>query len=177
MNYELLTGEKRWEILEIIARKPSSPAEIAERIGVSVSYVSQQLKFLEVAGVIESKRTDFFEKGRPRYVFSVKKDIAALGVLNGAVSFKRVLELDKFSSATMNILSLEGKFHYPLQKLFWSLDLDSVDGIYFDGVGKVFIVSGKNLKVEGFGLNVEVVKSEGGWGEFVKIYGGKNEEN
>ena len=57
MNYDSFLSTPRWEILQILAEKPSSPIEIAEKLGTTVSYASQQLTLLSAAGIVFKKKT------------------------------------------------------------------------------------------------------------------------
>ena len=62
MEVDVFLGNQRWKILEFLAHKPSSPSEVSKHIKTSVAYVSQQLKLLEVAGLIVKEKTGSVEK-------------------------------------------------------------------------------------------------------------------
>ena len=74
MQFDDLISEPRWQLLELIAKSPTSPVKISEKIGTSVAYVSQQLKLLEAAGIIKKERTKAFGKGKPRLIYSISKN-------------------------------------------------------------------------------------------------------
>lgn len=52
---QLLTGS-RWEILQALATRPLSTSELAARLHTSSANVSQQLKQLEIAGIVKRTR-------------------------------------------------------------------------------------------------------------------------
>jgi len=76
MELDSFLASPRWEILQILTQKPSSPIEIAAKINTTVSFVSQQLKLLEAASLVKKARTGAVEKGKPRTLFLLSKEIA-----------------------------------------------------------------------------------------------------
>jgi len=81
MELDMFLVEKRWEILKILADRPSSPIELAEKLGTTVSYVSQQLKLLEAMNLIRKEKTGIAEKGKPRSVYSIQNELVYLTLL------------------------------------------------------------------------------------------------
>ncbi len=67
----LLTGS-RWEILQELARKPQSTSHLAKALKTTSANVSQQLKQLEIAGIIARKRA---QGKRVHYTYSIAKDV------------------------------------------------------------------------------------------------------
>lgn len=167
MNYDMFFVSPRWTILEVIARKPSSPVEISQHIGTSVSYVSQQLKLLEVAGLVVKDRTGKADKGKPRLVYSIAKEVLQLtGMLKG-MSVKKQIILDEHHKTILRIWALgDEKLHYLIEKLYWKLEdnLDEVKGVYFDASRKEVLVVSDSRRVRGVvdgfdGLKARVVFS------------------
>jgi DNA-binding transcriptional ArsR family regulator len=151
MDYDTFFSSQRWAILDIIARKPSSPVEISEKLGTSVSYVSQQLKLLEAASLVVKTRTGAADKGKPRMLFSIAKEIAHVALLVKGQPEKKKMVLDDHHKIILNIWMLEKKYHRFLERLYWKVeeDLADVGGIYFDSSldkGKVILVC-ENKKV------------------------------
>jgi predicted transcriptional regulator len=135
MDFDLYFGSPRWRILEIIAREPSSPVEISLQIQTSVSYVSQQLKLLEAAGLVVKKRTGTVDKGKPRTVYSLSKELFHLTLLSNQLSAKKLIYLTEFHKTILRIWLLEdSELHYYIEKLYWKLeeDLDVIEGIFVD---------------------------------------------
>lgn len=137
----------KWQILEIIARTPSSPVLISEKIGTSVAYVSQQLKLLEAAGIVKKKRTGKVDKGKPRLVYSITEDVIYFAALINGFPQKRQVKVNNHKKAIMKIWIIKNeKYHSFLEKLYWRLEhqFKEISGIYVDESQKklkVFIVS------------------------------------
>lgn len=158
----------RWAILEIIAKKPSSPVEISQKVKTSVSYVSQQLKLLEAAGLVVKEKTGSADKGKPRLVYSISKEILQVtGMLRG-FPVKKIIAMDEHHKTVLRIWALEDKkLHRPLEKFYWALEdkLKDVVGVFADLSDKeIFVVSdSKRLQnVAGVfeGLKVKIVSEK-----------------
>lgn len=138
--------EKRWEILKILASKPSSPLEIAENLGTTVSYVSQQLKLLEAMGLISKEKTGAAEKGKPRSIYSIKNEFAYFSILSKNFSDKKLINLTDHHQSILNIWLLENSsFHYPIEKFFWEIEssLDKIEGIFLEQsfIPKIIVIT------------------------------------
>lgn len=135
MNLDSLFSSQRWNILEIIAKRPSSPLEISQELNTSVAYVSQQLKLLEFAGIVVKEKTGFVEKGKPRNLFKISKDLIYLSFLSEGESAKKSIHADEFKKIIIRIWLIEDlQISRAIEKIFWMLesDLELLDGIYFD---------------------------------------------
>lgn len=144
MDFDSVMNSSRWDILKMIALEPASPVKISEEIGTSVAYVSQQLKLLEVAGVLRKKRTGSSERGKPRTVYSIAKELVSITSLIDRAPGKIQFEPNSRQKAMIAIWSLPSNLHYLLEKLHWTLDgLSGVRGIYFESSSKsrVFVIS------------------------------------
>jgi hypothetical protein len=135
MEIDNILTMPRWRILEIISNKPSSPLEISGMLQTSVAYVSQQLKLLEAANIVRKDKTGYVEKGKPRFLFSITKDILHLTILANNFSAKKVINLDEKSKIILRIWLIEQpELRYSLEKLYWLLerDLSNIRGIFLD---------------------------------------------
>jgi DNA-binding transcriptional regulator GbsR (MarR family) len=164
MEYDLFFSAHRWDILEILAKKPSSPIEISEQIKTSVSYVSQQLKLLEAANLITKNRTGLIEKGKPRNVFSLSKEILHLSALMNRSPAKKLIYLTDYHNLILRIWLLENlELHYLIEKLYWKVEeeINQISAILVDISSKkprVLIVSDSKklrLKLDSFVLETE----------------------
>ncbi len=164
MDFDSFLSSPRWEILQILAEKPSSPVEIAEKLNTTVSYASQQLKLLDAAGIVIKKRTGAAKRGKPRALFSISKELLYLTSLTRDFSEKKLIEITEHHKAILKIWMLEdASLHYYFEKIFWKLDEDlgELEGIFINKEGAVpelIIVSdSKKLKskVEFFVKNFE----------------------
>ncbi|MCW8965914.1 MAG: ArsR family transcriptional regulator [Candidatus Pacearchaeota archaeon] len=153
MDLDTFLATPRWEILKIIADSPSSPIEIAKKLGTTVSYISQQLKLLDAAGLVKKEKTGFIERGKPRSVFSISEDLLHLTILTKDLSIKKKIDLTGYHKVILKIWSIENvSFHYFFEKLFWEIekDLGDVDKIFIEDVDvpKMFVVSeSQKLKI------------------------------
>jgi len=145
MDFDLFLSSPRWEILQIVAEKPSSPIEIAEKLGTTVSYISQQMKLLDAAGLVLKEKTGAVEKGKPRSLFSLSKELVYLSALTNEFSNKKLVHLTDHHKQIIKIwLVKDSSLHYYLEKLFLKLEenLQEIEGIFLDiEEGKMFIIS------------------------------------
>lgn len=146
MELDSFLASPRWDILQIISKCPSSPTEIAEKLNTTISFVSQQLKLLEAAGIVKKRRTGTIERGKPRTLFSLSKEFVYIIPLSGSLDEKKVLEIDRDILVTLRVWSLsDKKIHSPLLKIYWSLHpvIDEIISLKLDLrslVPKLFIV-------------------------------------
>lgn len=135
MDFDLFLTYPRWEILQIIAKKPSSPVEIAEKLNTTVSYASQQLKLLDAAGLIVKEKTGAAKKGKPRTLFSLSNELFYFSVLTNNFSEKNLIYLTEHHKTIIKIwLIKDNSFHYYIEKLFWKLEenLDEIEGMFIE---------------------------------------------
>jgi predicted transcriptional regulator len=71
MEQETLFTASKWEILKLLESGPLSPIELASLSRTSVANVSQQLRLLEIAGLVTSERVPNRDKGQPRILYSI----------------------------------------------------------------------------------------------------------
>jgi len=151
MDFDLFLTYPRWEILQIIAKKPSSPAEIAAKLNTTVSYVSQQLKLLDAAGFVTKKKTGATEKGKPRTLFSLSNELLYLIVLTSKFSEKKLIHLTDYHKTIIKIWLLsDSSFHYYIEKLFWKLEenLDEIEAIFVEKINPHVIVVSESKKLK-----------------------------
>lgn len=174
MKPDYILGKSRWRILKVIAEEPSSPIQIAEKVGTTVSYVSQQLRLLEAAGFVKKERTGAVDKGKPRTKFSISEEIVYLISLAKGFTGKKLLHLDEHHKTILKIWLIDNPdLHYYLEKFFFEIEdhLDKIDGIFVDLSGispKIVIVSeanisskiGKIIKKLGEKIEFEIVERE-----------------
>lgn len=162
MDFDLFLTSPRWEILKIIAEKPSSPVEIAEKINTTVSYVSQQLKLLDAANLLSKEKTGSVEKGKPRTLFSLSKELVYLSALTKDFSNKKLIYLSDFHKSVIKIwIFTDPVYHFSIEKLLMSIEEEKneIDGVFLEisGIPKLLIVSeSKKLKqkIEGIYQNL-----------------------
>ncbi len=135
VDFDIFFSSPRWDILKIIAKAPSSPVKISEKINTTVSYVSQQLKLFEAADLVDKKRTGAAEKGKPRLLYSLKNELGYLVSLTKNFSQKNLIPLTEHHKTILRIWSVEDtSVHYIIEKIYWQLEnnLEEIDFIVFD---------------------------------------------
>lgn len=147
MEIDSFLASPRWDILKIIIQKPSSPMEIAKQLEITNSFVSQQLKLLEAAGLVKKQKTGAFERGKPRSLFSISEESVYLVPLAKNSPDKKLLPLTREHKAIINIWCLEDKkIQIILQKFFWQIQnyLDKITAITLytkPAISKLYITS------------------------------------
>jgi DNA-binding transcriptional ArsR family regulator len=76
MERETLFTASKWEILKVLEKGEKSAKEIADDCSISLSNVSQQLRFLELGGLIETRRLSNREEGLPRILYRLKDNFS-----------------------------------------------------------------------------------------------------
>lgn len=87
----LLTGS-RWEILQELVNNPQSTSELAKTLGTSQANISQQLKQLELAGLVERRRS---AKKTKHYTYAIIGSLLHLTRLDASAAQKKELRLDE----------------------------------------------------------------------------------
>ncbi len=132
MELDSFLSSPRWDMLRIIISRPSSPMEIAQKLQTTTSFVSQQLKLLEAAGLVKKQKTGAFEKGKPRSLFSISEESLYLIPLAKNSPDKKLIPLSEENKVIVNIWCLENtKIQIGLQKLFWQIQnhLENISSI------------------------------------------------
>lgn len=192
MDYDSLLAYPRWKMLEFLVKQPSSPLELSHKMRTSVAYISQQLKLLDAVGLVTKERTGLAERGKPRTLFSVSKELAHLSILTKNICAKKLLPLTEHHKTIINIWLIENYIlHQPLEKFILTIeeDLDDIDHILIDiqdQPAKVIIVSDskkitnklnsffkENKHILNYSLLTKSNFLKGNYSEFHKIYTNK----
>ena len=155
MELDSMFSTPRWRILEILAKKPSSPLEISNLMKTSIAYISQQLKLLEAAGIVLKVRTRAVEKGMARNLYSLAREIVHFTVLLKDYPIKKTMQLTEHQKAVMKIwLLTDVKFSYELEKLLWEIEplLGEVKALFVEDklskLGLVIMTDSKLIKIK-----------------------------
>lgn len=171
MEFDEFLTQPKWQILELIAKKPTSPVKISEQINTSVAYVSQQLKLLEAASIIKKYRTKESSKGKPRLIYSIYEDVFYITALINETPIKKKISPSVRQKAVLKIWTIENKnLSYVSEKLFWRLEsnFDKIQEILVDeNKSKIIIVADNksidstisSLANEFANVSLEVVKN------------------
>lgn len=145
MEHETLFTASKWEILKQLERGPQSPLQLSRACKTSIANVSQQLRLLEMAGLVASERISNRDKGKPRVLYSLAGNLSYL-IATGRFVDKKLLRLSAYNSIIMRIwFHPQRELHYTIEKAFWKLEehLDSLGRIAIDTrEGVVFHIEG-----------------------------------
>ena len=135
MEQETLFTASKWEILKLLSQQSLSPIELAAKSNTSVANVSQQLRLLEMAGLVKSERVPNRDKGQPRILYSLAGNHSFLIATSDDFVQKKLFQLSAYNKIILKIWFYEQQeLHYPLEKAFWNIehDLDKIDAIAVD---------------------------------------------
>jgi len=123
MELEQLFTASKWEILQLLAEQPLSPLQIAERSSTTLANVSQQLRLLEMAGLVRSERIPNRDKGLPRIVYRLAGDQSYFIATTSDFAEKKLLKLSAYNKAILRIWFFEDpEVRYLLEKAFWAIE-------------------------------------------------------
>ncbi len=135
MEQEVLFTSVKWDVLRELSQADKSPIELSAHNTTSMSNISQALRFLEIAGLVKSKRIPNRDKGQPRVVYSLKNDFAYVIIAADGFAEKRLIELDQRKKSLLRIWLYEDETVQPfLEKAFDALFpyLNQILAVFYD---------------------------------------------
>jgi len=135
MEQETLFTASKWDILKILSSGSKSPLQLAKLSNTSVANISQQLRLLEMAGLVQSKRISNRDKGQPRLLYSLAGNHSFLIASTHDFVEKKLLKLSEYNKVILKIWFLDNpKLHYYLEKAFWYIEeyINKIDAILLD---------------------------------------------
>ncbi len=132
MEIETLFTGQRWNILKSLSEKKYSPTELAARLDTTINNISQQLRLLELAGLVRKEKIPNRDKGQPRVLYSLSDDYVYLvSVMDGSAK-KRLLKLTDYHKILLRIWLIEDlELHYYLSKFYYEIEpfLDRINAM------------------------------------------------
>jgi DNA-binding transcriptional ArsR family regulator len=123
MDHETLFTATKWDILKLLEQGPKSPLEISKGLGGSLANVSQQLRLLEMAGVVKAKRVVNRDKDKPRMLYSIAGNMSYLIATSDGFVDKKQVSLSDRNKVILRIWFLEDQhLRYALEKAFWQVE-------------------------------------------------------
>ena len=158
MDHETLFTATKWEILKQLETGERSPVELAKAMQSSIANVSQQLRLLEMAGLVTSRRISNRDKDKPRILYSIAGDLSYVIATSDKFVDKKVLQLSDYNKIIMRIWFYDRKeLHYTLEKAFWKIEevLPKLSFLAFDTertspVTFYFVANGKGVTLPPF---------------------------
>lgn len=135
MEHETLFTASKWDILKLLADQSLSPIELAKRSNTSVANVSQQLRLLEMAGLVKSERISNRDRGQPRILYSLAGNHSYLIASTNDFVEKKRLQLSHINKIVLRIWFFEQQqYQYYLEKAFWNIEKEllKIDAIAID---------------------------------------------
>jgi len=123
MEQETLFTSSKWEILKLLEKGSASPIELASLSRTSVANVYQQLRLLEMAGLVKSERISNRDKGQPRILYSLAGNSCYM--ISTASNFvnKKLHAMSDFNKIILKIwFHPQQELHYFIEKGFWQID-------------------------------------------------------
>lgn len=137
MEHETLFTASKWDILKQLEVHERSPIELARVCNTSVANVSQQLRLLEMAGLVTSRRISNRDRDKPRILYSIAGDLSYVIATSDKFVDKKVLRLSEHNKIIMRIWFIEDAgVRYALEKTFWTLEphLSEIDRLFYAGI-------------------------------------------
>jgi predicted transcriptional regulator len=106
MDIDLLTAKAKWAVLEKIAKSEVSPLEIASQLNTSAANISTQLRYLELADIVKKRRVSNAQAGKPRILYSLKKNILLVMAASEKLHMRQIVELDEQKEIILRIWQL-----------------------------------------------------------------------
>jgi predicted transcriptional regulator len=114
MEIESLFSSTRWEILKTLSQAKLSPIELADRMKTTSANISQQLRLLELAGLVKSERTSNTDKGKPRIIYSISADTSFVILASPNFTDKKMLPLTAYHKFMMKAWFIDNIEYHPL---------------------------------------------------------------
>jgi DNA-binding transcriptional regulator GbsR (MarR family) len=133
MELDGLFTSPKWDIIEKISLEPLSPMQLAEKLNTSIANMSQQLRLLEVAGLVKKKKVSERAKGKPRVMFSLSEDFCYLVAASDGFAKKKLLKLEKHHNFILRTLIVEeSHLHEELLEFYFRIKpyLEKVAAVY-----------------------------------------------
>ena len=123
MDPETLFTASKWDILKHLEKVPRSPLELSKLCGTSIANVSQQLRLLELAGIVTSDRISNRDKGKPRVLYRLAGQFSYLIATSGDFVDKKILPLSEINKIIMRVWFFERThLQYTIEKAFWRIE-------------------------------------------------------
>ena len=123
METESLLSSVKWEIIKELSKEKQSPLQLAAKTSTTMANISQQLRILEAAGLVDKKKIPNRDKGKPRTLFFIKRPSAYLVLFSDRFADKRLFETSREDEAVIKTLMVRNPDARRLfQKAYWRLE-------------------------------------------------------
>jgi len=123
LGLEPLFADAKWSLLKSLSVRDMSPLELANLLNTTISNISQQLRLLELAGLVSKVRVPNRDKGKPRMVYSLKGDCSYVISLGSDFAEKKLVQMSSHHRIVAKIWHMSlPEDHYYIEKLWWKLE-------------------------------------------------------
>ena len=146
MENETLFTSTKWEVLEALSQNPMTPLEISRTLNTSIANVSQQLRLLELAGLVMKKRLPRSQGNERRIVYSISKPISYSIIASNKNARKEFIELNPEREALLSAWMMQDKAYARIVEDFLLLHfykISDFDYIAFDPANATLYYDGK----------------------------------
>lgn len=162
--------------------------ELAASMKTTSANISQQLRLLELGGLVKSEKTSNSDKGKPRVVYTLSSDSAYLILTMPGFAEKKMLTLSTYHKFMMRAWFLENTEHHQLAGEAYEIlsdGLASIDLIAAQSSGSIlslYLVMKKGFtpkKIEIPKVRVNSVTIEELWkkSDLILLYGTNDKYN
>ena len=146
METETLFTSTKWEVLKALSDEPKSPLQIAQTLNTSIANVSQQLRLLELAGLVWKRRLPR-EKEDRRILYSIKSQKLYGVLIAKKRAQKSFIDLDERKSALLSAWMIDDPYYQKIVErtiIEYEAQLQDIDIIAFrQDKPEILIVSSK----------------------------------
>ena len=97
----MVFSDTKWKIIEEVSRSEKSLDDLSHVLKTSNANISQQLRILELLGIIKKEKTGTSSKGKPRVMFSLKEDLAYIILASREKTTKKLMRLTRSQLANI----------------------------------------------------------------------------
>jgi predicted transcriptional regulator len=160
MELEPLISGSKWTILELLSEKPCSPTELAEKTSTSLANISQQLRLLEITGIVKKEKQQSREKGKPHMLYSLNQEYGYVVSMCNQFSKKRLIPVTEYHKAVLKIWCLtDVSAHKAIDKFYLDIEkyLAHISLLATTADSKKIVVVVKDREIE---KKISDIKSE-----------------
>jgi len=154
MEQSTLFTTSKWDLLQVLSHGDASPIELAKQAHTSLANISQQLRLLDLAGFVKSRRIPNRDKGKPRIVYSLTDEFAFIVVASMNFVEKKFIKLSAAQKSTLRCWFYPDVALAPyLERATLQLLIAAPRAVAFDSSSQTFFVisapgqSSKDTKV------------------------------
>jgi DNA-binding MarR family transcriptional regulator len=150
METETLFTSTKWEVLKALSNQPMSPLQLAKTLNTSIANVSQQLRLLELAGLVWKKRLPR-EKEDRRILYSIKSQKLYAILIAGKRANKAFIDLDERKAALLSAWMIDDPYYQKLAERLvtdYQASLKEIEAIAFNQDIPEFLFASSKVKLK-----------------------------